>query len=1686
MKKNALPCLILAAIMAAGSTPAVYGEEIGTTDIVSSQKQSDNEKMTSQNENEAHMHIQNSASENEIAEAESEETNLEKTTEEKKANAINQDFDMQLFFAEEEKKLTPLALNSVDSTSSITVRIRMDYPMTKAAVEQQNIHMEISPISIEERISPSISYTYLDENGNACENEDIVAAVDITAEGLPAGKAENTYNLTITGKGYRTFTYNDLSLADHAKIITIGSKESTFTLGDVNHDGNIDFLDQKLVEAALGTDSSEYDLNKDGKVNIVDISYVNRSMIIPASGRPLIQNGAMTAGAVVGNIDTMETDLSGIALSNNTDLGDLFTGDTAVSISKADSEEMISQDAPLNIPIVFSEGVAMSEVQISTPAANGIEEFQVIVETEENGKLMKETIPGSQTLRASSLSSRTAENVIVVNLGARMVVKKITIQVTKTADNETAVIKQIAFVESTLSKAPEAEAAKPKNVTVSPASKSVTLKWDAMANVTGYKVYYGTSQNDLKKTAITEKNQITIGSLENLQKYYFMVVGTNDGWESASSTVVAATPIPDSKPVAPTTLQVTVMDSALRFSWGKTENATGYTVYYREKGQSDWISKNVDNTTSFTVGGLTNGTTYEFCVEAYNQAGTSPRSIIAEGIPKSQEITGPELPAENRISKELISVRSDSGAAGNVNWNECPNFKISHVLDDNYNTFWQSGAWYGNQSFTFDFSEPQSMNYMIYVPRQGDTAYTSSIRDYKVTTYQKTSNGTYEIIAEHSADVTAKVIQNGTGYLVLEIPEAEDISRLTVNVGQWEGGKSVTLSEAAFYHLDDTPEQIADLFANGSFTQLKYSVSETLEKIDVLKERVESTSAFYLKKDLMLQELNDAKALAEGSILEVQNGFQSRSTSTDNKYGQTASILQPLGMTAEANSELVIYADLPDDAAVSIVPAQYYADAGSWQGSAIRLQNGRNVITVPQIETVATEKGGPLYLTYGGEHPEEIQLRIVANESKNGRTPLLELSNWYQMTESDRKDVIQTYVDEVTTYIQKKGGKLTQTSIWNHTDISTPSVLLSIPVKEMAEGLTADSLYDAILAWEDVSYVVNTTQGIVDTDREDYQYPMESRQNIRYMRMFGTAFMYAAGNHIGIGYSSAADLTKGQPVAKLVKEAESNGLYGWGIAHEIGHNMDKLGKAEITNNLYSLMVQSYDGNDMTSFPTRLETDGRYEAIFQKTAEARPGSANNVFVQLGMYWQLHLAYDNASDPMAFYREFFQLWKSGAYASGNNYDNRVALIASEVAHKDLTEFFTRWGMELTESTKRTLKTYDEETRATWYMNDDSRRNRLAGTGTANGILTLEPVSVTDSSGGSGQDVMLRFSHTDGENILGYEILRDGTSIAFTQETTYSDHIGTANNTVLTYSVRAIDKQGYPSEETERQQVRISYDNVLNADLYELAQEGTTVTITMKNDKAHAVTGIKLDQTTTSVTAYISSDTDGSISETTLTLSQNIASDNQFKAYFTKPEAEENDSRIWTYDATKIILENVPSGAYVQLIGAVNDDIAFFLDGAAIGRLSSDYHWGDAANEVIPADSLVIVGTYVGDPRYNYVQINGEFTVRDLETGTESKEIRPISGDSLLLSEIPEDGQVSLIGNGIFLYVVNEEAEDSLKGEHMDCDQPSSLPDRIQALIYRTDSISSTDGRITAKTEWITSPDADSLPSIILEQN
>ena len=678
---------------------------------------------------------------------------------------------------------------------------------------------------------------------------------------------------------------------------------------------------------------------------------------------------------------------------------------------------------------------------------------------------------------------------------------------------------------------------------------------------------------------------------------------------------------------------------------------------------------------------------------------------------------------------------------------------------------------------------------------------------------------------------------------------------------------------------------------------------------------------------------------------------------------------------------------------------------------------------------------------------------------------------------------IRAYVQELTAYVSSLPSSGLTTNIRNATEISTPSVLLSLPADQVLTGLKGvgndednmvQVMYDNILAWEEELFIANKVQGIIDSDTalESYTYPMTTRQNIRYMRMFAGAFMYAAGNHIGVEYGSTAALVQGKPTS-ATGAGQENGLFGWGIAHEIGHNMDKLGKAECTNNIYSLFLQAWDGSSM-AVDTRLTADNRWEAIFNKVAQGRPGAANNVFVQLGMYWQLHLAYDGADDPLAFFNEFFKLWKANEY-SGYTYDERVALIASKVADRDLTEFFTRWGMTLGDSAKAILDDYAPETRAIWYLNDSSRTYRLGSGTAADGVATVS-AAVHESQ------VTLTISHTDSEHILGYEIRRNGAAIGFTTGTTYVDDLGAANNLAYTYSVVPVDKLGNLGAEAQADQVRVAYDKTIGAGLYDLSRgEDGVITITMKGGASVPVTGIKVTGAglTGSYTVKVKADPEA---EEWTTAKTGTLSDNTVVAYFNKPGVDADDTRIWTYDAAVVEITGIPEDATVQLLDYPGDRVDFY-EGATVGVLSQEYRYGDGADEVIPAGTLVILGTYRGDPTYNTVEIQAVYntTGEAAEANGVTTITRPMNGYGLLFAEIPADGAVSDTSDGFFIFVPDLESEEDLNAQSGVTDP---YPLEIRANFYRTDDPNSADSRrLTSQTLWISFPAEDTLPAIEL---
>ena len=1601
-----------------------------------------------------------------------------------------------------------------DITGSLHATLRFDYPQLLATVSEKNINVTlydkngsaIGEIPFDGGVSGEISdravVTKKNTEGGVMNGEKEIGYLDITVPGLPLGD----YSFEFKGDGYVPYKTPVISIDDYSRQVIVGTGGATFSIGDVNGDGKVNKKDRDLMSDELGkTDNLDvYDLNGDGEVNIVDLAYVNHQ--IDGTGDAQIFDTALIAQKAV------KTDVINDYVNVEGSISDIFAENNQNPVSVTSK----SEGGELAIPIEFNSATEMEQIEIVAPDVTGAITAGVadVTYEDERGKEITESIAFDETVpEGVSLLSvfDSSARSVVIPLGKRVAVKKVVINVTKAEGEDGtptfAVIQEVKFLKDIVPENPVLQSLSVKNVKAEPRNESVMLTWDKFPNITGYTVYYRMEGETEELQLTVSTNSALVTGLKNLKTYHFSVVPISDDWSGGRSETVSAIPQPTSPPLKPDMIVVTPMDCALGLSWKATEDATYYKVFYKKASDKDfvqWGDKIYEPKAS--IGGLINDVEYELYVVAGNDIGEGPKSDLTTGVPKKTELEAPEIPTMNMIDLSNIEdvVMTDPN---NVLLSEYPNgFDVHNVADGDYATHWTARVFWESNEFTFTFKEAKEMDYMVYVPRL-DGNYRRSLDRYSITVWDEAGNQK-QVVSGQAIPINS----NETGYMILPF-ERTKVKKLAVSIAQWDGSPTgVSLSEVAFYEADDLEGEVRELFANDIYTELSESAKAdkdaALQKIEALRARANDAAGYYVDKNALLDELALAEALLGGDTSAlgiVKFGAESRSTSPDReKYMQSASDLQPLGAVAYATdyavrtnkpqTKVTIYAHIPDGEEVYLVPTQYFAEANAWQGSGIPLQNGRNIIDIPKLGTQSSERGGALYLRYSGSKADEISLHIRLGVTK---IPLLELSDWYSIDDTERRARIAAYVEELEAHT--KAYRMTETGIYNSTEISMPNVLLSVAASPVLSAIkptgadnaaAAETLYNNVLAWEEFMHVANTTQGIDNTlENSD----MQSRQNIRYMRMFAKAFMYAAGAHIGIGFGSVGGTAVGKPTSMLGGDAESNGLFGWGLAHEVGHNMDKLGKAEITNNIYAILMQTYDG-DKNILPSRLELENKYDDIYQKVAEGRPGMANDVFVQLGMYWQLHLAYDDGDAPLDFYNRFFKEWKSGS-AEGS-YDEKVALTVSKVANKNLTDFFTSWGMVLSDEVKSELGAYPAEERSIQYLNDESRRYRLSGGAEGSGTTTAEAVLDADNE----KQVNLTFSTTaDKAAVLGFEIKRNGRTIAFVRYNDgenasaqaggeYTDLIGSANNRAFEYTVSAYDMLGNMIDEADAGQVRVSYVDTVDPSEYTVTKTADGLTAVM-NERT-AVSGVKITNApedgefTVTITRTEDGENVSAVAKNGDFTKNETPDAGYYVAYFNKPGAASDDTRIWTYDAEEITVTGVPETAEVEFISYAGDDIGFYED-AAVGYLKDDYIYGEGEDEVIKAGTLVVTGTYRGDPLYNTIQVNGRFTSVNPETNEESVIERAIDGYSLLFAEIPEDGEVSDISDGFFIFVPDVQAEAELQGEVPDCSAESLLPAWIKAEIYRTDTIESVDSRrLTSDTVWISSPSEDSMPEIILK--
>ncbi len=461
-------------------------------------------------------------------------------------------------------------------------------------------------------------------------------------------------------------------------------------------------------------------------------------------------------------------------------------------------------------------------------------------------------------------------------------------------------------------------------------------------------------------------------------------------------------------------------------------------------------------------------------------------------------------------------------------------------------------------------------------------------------------------------------------------------------------------------------------------------------------------------------------------------------------------------------------------------------------------------------------------------------------------------------------------------------------------------------VEDATLNARVDKMYDSMLAWEQLIQITNAKKGVLEKDNGSglyannkasrqrvnvkyqrmfggafmyasshhvgvefgstadfmkgvglYANNKASRQrvNVKYQRMFGGAFMYASSHHVGVEFGSTADFMKGVPYQfnddGTVKNKGKGYLFGWGISHEIGHKADiaKRTYGETSNNILALITQTFDGVS----ESRLEMNEVYPKIYKKVTSNSVGASQDVATLLGMFWQLHLAYEpgytsqmlknnNDSDKNndSYYAKMNRLYRN-LTDTEQKLDKDQLLIrkASEAAGRDLRQFFASWGLISDENTdvylQQKFSENERETRKIQYLNDEAYRRRLAGTADMESGTVVEASfdNVTAGNKVQGSSVTLNLNvNQSKDKILGYEIIRsDGNyndngvtkvkyrPVGFVNakedgSATFTDDVAPMNNRAFTYKVVAYDYNLKATEEVTLGTVKLSHDGTIKS--------------------------------------------------------------------------------------------------------------------------------------------------------------------------------------------------------------------------------------------------------------------------------
>lgn len=694
------------------------------------------------------------------------------------------------------------------------------------------------------------------------ENSQDFYYLNIITEGLSQGN----YSVKLEGEGFISYEYNNIEISDYSKRLSITDKKGAFALGDINGDNKINQADYDLLVSEIETQNSsnlaKYDLNCDGILDVVDLSYIASNM---------------EENQDVNKIDGLLQNTNPIISSNNlnlsTDQNTRLVGEVENLFNKTEnnvvglqSDSTITEENPVALNMVFDKSVETSKISIELGTNQVPNKMEIVVETED-GTIKRKNYDENEK-EISYLSERG--EVVVIDLEGQIAVKKVTIRVTGVRNNSTlAEISKVEFLNNIYEEIPAPKMDIPENLKLTVGSEALIASWNHAVNVTGYKIKINGGKIN-NKIYETTKNTFTISGLENYIEYSVRVESINGNWESGYSEEVKGIPEPNRLPPVPEQINVKGDYQRASVTWKKMKDTKSYNIYYRKSGDTNYTKISGITNNSYIIYDLEDQKEYEIVISGTNHLGEGAKSqtykatttILEAAITHNYKLINTPK-EENGIKKEnelTNHIESITYKGGTVTEND-------DILDNNYKSYWnlddwQSGTDYAAYAPIVTFDAEYKMDNIIVVP--ADT----QRYGYNLTRINYWGE---DGVAKSTGNIrlSAKRDSNQKIYYEIDLAQPIDAKKVQVCFATVGYARQITIAEMKFYYYDDLEKQVAELFKDDLRVELVDGVTE--ERIKSLEDRAntpdEYSGELHPNLNVILSDLDYARTILNDTAI---------------------------------------------------------------------------------------------------------------------------------------------------------------------------------------------------------------------------------------------------------------------------------------------------------------------------------------------------------------------------------------------------------------------------------------------------------------------------------------------------------------------------------------------------------------------------------------------------------------------------------------------------------------------------------------------------------------------------------------------------------------------------------------------------------------------------------------------------